>query len=182
MVVAFFICWAPFHAQRLMAVYIKDPTPAHELAFSLLTYISGVTYYVSATINPILYSIMSLKFRQAFRDTLMRCCGRRAARHGKSASVTFPSGFRSTFRSSVAFESSDFTLLTDGLLPPPYTVEAILAQRAKNVIICIDECSEPASSRKASTISNSSLRMVAGDAFDEAEHLSDRMVELGSCG
>ncbi|KAM7287122.1 pyrokinin-1 receptor isoform X3 [Ixodes scapularis] len=80
-VVAFFICWAPFHAQRLMAVYIKDPTPAHELAFSLLTYISGVTYYVSATINPILYSIMSLKFRQAFRDTLMRCCGRRAARH-----------------------------------------------------------------------------------------------------
>ncbi|XP_075731115.1 pyrokinin-1 receptor isoform X2 [Rhipicephalus microplus] len=81
-VVAFFICWAPFHAQRLMAVYAKVPTPALEIAFNLLTYVSGVTYYVSATINPILYSIMSLKFRQAFRDTLMRCCGRhRATRH-----------------------------------------------------------------------------------------------------
>lgn len=76
-VVAFFICWAPFHAQRLMAVYARVPTPALEIAFNLLTYVSGVTYYVSATINPILYSIMSLKFRQAFRDTLMRCCGRR---------------------------------------------------------------------------------------------------------
>lgn len=78
-VVAFFLCWAPFHAQRLMAVYAKVPTPALEIAFNLLTYVSGVTYYVSATINPILYSIMSLKFRQAFRDTLMRCCGRRGA-------------------------------------------------------------------------------------------------------
>ncbi|KAK8783433.1 hypothetical protein V5799_010200, partial [Amblyomma americanum] len=80
-VVAFFLCWAPFHAQRLMAVYAGAPTPALEIAFKLLTYVSGVTYYVSATINPILYSTMSLKFRQAFRDTLMRCCGRRAARH-----------------------------------------------------------------------------------------------------
>lgn len=186
MVVAFFICWAPFHAQRLMAVYAKVPTPALEIAFNLLTYVSGVTYYVSATINPILYSIMSLKFRQAFRDTLMRCCGRhRATRHGKSVvSVTFPSGFRSTFRSSLAFETSDFTLLTDGGPPPPYTVEALLAQRARNVIVSIDECSEPgtSSSRKASSISNSSLQMVPRDAFERAERLSDRMVELGSCG
>ncbi|XP_064476469.1 pyrokinin-1 receptor-like [Ornithodoros turicata] len=80
-VVAFFLCWAPFHAQRLMAVYVTSTTPALETAFHALTHISGVTYYVSATINPILYSIMSLKFRQAFRDTLMRCCGRRVPRH-----------------------------------------------------------------------------------------------------
>ncbi|KAH9366535.1 hypothetical protein HPB48_010311 [Haemaphysalis longicornis] len=171
--------------QRLMAVYAKVPTPALEIAFNLLTYVSGVTYYVSATINPILYSIMSLKFRQAFRDTLMRCCGRRgAARPGKSlVSVTFPSGFRSTFRSSLAFETSDFTLLTAD--PPPYTVEALLARRLRNVVVSIDQCSERGSSgcsRKASSISNSSLQVVPPDAFERAERLSDRIVELGSCG
>jgi hypothetical protein len=75
-VVAFFCCWAPFHAQRLMAIHVSEPTTAEELIFTILTHISGITYYVSATINPILYSIMSLKFRQAFKDTLGRCCGR----------------------------------------------------------------------------------------------------------
>ncbi|RWS27591.1 pyrokinin receptor-like protein [Leptotrombidium deliense] len=60
-----------------MAIHVKQPTAAEEMIFHLLTYISGVTYYVSATVNPILYSIMSLKFRQAFKDTLGRCCRRR---------------------------------------------------------------------------------------------------------
>ncbi|UXI18284.1 26S proteasome non-ATPase regulatory subunit 8-like [Sarcoptes scabiei] len=51
-VVAFFVCFAPFHAQRLMAIYVKNPSNYETLAFILLTYISGVTYYLSATINP----------------------------------------------------------------------------------------------------------------------------------
>ncbi|KAH9506731.1 G-protein coupled receptor [Dermatophagoides farinae] len=71
-VVAFFICFAPFHAQRLMAIYVKNPSDYETIAFTLLTYISGVTYYLSATINPILYSIMSVRFRQAFHDTFVR--------------------------------------------------------------------------------------------------------------
>jgi hypothetical protein len=73
-VVAFFVCWAPFHAQRLMASLLKTPTDAQVLLFHLLTNISGVTYYFSATINPILYSIMSAKFRRAFWDTLRCWC------------------------------------------------------------------------------------------------------------
>ncbi|KAH9420605.1 G-protein coupled receptor [Dermatophagoides pteronyssinus] len=71
-VAAFFICFAPFHAQRLMAIYVKNPSDYETIAFTLLTYISGVTYYLSATINPILYSIMSVRFRQAFHDTFVR--------------------------------------------------------------------------------------------------------------
>lgn len=73
-VVAFFVCWAPFHAQRLMASLLTTPTEAQVLLFHLLTNISGVTYYLSATINPILYSIMSAKFRRAFWDTLRCWC------------------------------------------------------------------------------------------------------------
>ncbi|XP_013773449.1 pyrokinin-1 receptor-like [Limulus polyphemus] len=76
-VVSFFICWCPFHAQRLAATYIQE-TPMAQMPFLVLTYISGVMYYLSATINPILYQLMSLKFRQAFHDTFgscMRCLG-----------------------------------------------------------------------------------------------------------
>ena len=77
-VVAFFVCWAPFHAQRLMTLYVPTPQWTDELleAHKVLYYISGVCYFISCTINPVLYSIMSLKFRQAFKQTLLkpRCC------------------------------------------------------------------------------------------------------------
>ncbi|GFS59532.1 pyrokinin-1 receptor [Trichonephila clavipes] len=73
-VISFAICWSPFHAQRLLATYTTDVTPTLVVTFTILTYISGVTYYLSATINPILYQLMSVKFRQAFKDTFIVCC------------------------------------------------------------------------------------------------------------
>ncbi|XP_063992676.1 pyrokinin-1 receptor-like isoform X2 [Diachasmimorpha longicaudata] len=80
-VIAFFICWAPFHVQRLIAIYgtgkdgISSKTKWFEVLYYIFTYISGVLYYVSTTINPILYNIMSHKFRQAFMETLGTSCG-----------------------------------------------------------------------------------------------------------
>ncbi|KAG8261441.1 neuromedin U receptor activity protein [Homalodisca vitripennis] len=72
-VVAFFICWAPFHAQRLVAIYgVHWNEPVSPLAiqvYTVVTYFSGILYYVSTTVNPILYHIMSLKFREAFKNS-----------------------------------------------------------------------------------------------------------------
>ncbi|XP_043478846.1 pyrokinin-1 receptor-like [Leptopilina heterotoma] len=79
-VVAFFICWAPFHAQRLIAVYgkeEKDPHPMLITVYKILTYTSGIFYYLSTTINPLLYNIMSNKFREAFKSMLAKHCGNR---------------------------------------------------------------------------------------------------------
>ncbi|XP_060584543.1 pyrokinin-1 receptor-like [Ruditapes philippinarum] len=77
-VVAFFVCWAPFHAQRLMTLYIPAAKWTEKLleAHKVIYYVSGVCYFISCTINPLLYSIMSLKFRQAFKQTVLRpkCC------------------------------------------------------------------------------------------------------------
>ncbi|KAF5284458.1 hypothetical protein FQR65_LT13536 [Abscondita terminalis] len=71
-VVGFFICWAPFHAQRLLAIYGQPDSPNMITTFNILTYVSGVFYYLSTTINPVLYHIMSHKFRVAFKETIKR--------------------------------------------------------------------------------------------------------------
>ncbi|WAR06771.1 CAPAR-like protein [Mya arenaria] len=73
MVVAFFICWAPFHAQRLLTIYNKNWTPLLLHIQSALFYISGVLYFVSSTVNPILYNVMSKRYREAFKDTICHC-------------------------------------------------------------------------------------------------------------
>ncbi|XP_049821529.1 pyrokinin-1 receptor-like isoform X2 [Aethina tumida] len=74
-VVAFFFCWAPFHAQRLYTIYATNEGPFHLKIYEIVTYISGVLFYMSATVNPILYNIMSIKFREAFMETFAKCCG-----------------------------------------------------------------------------------------------------------
>ncbi|XP_055607160.1 uncharacterized protein LOC129754910 isoform X2 [Uranotaenia lowii] len=73
-VIAFFLCWAPFHAQRLFAVYGNDQNhnKAIRIAFDILTYVSGVLYFMSTCINPVLYNIMSHKFREAFKRMFFR--------------------------------------------------------------------------------------------------------------
>ncbi|ELU11261.1 hypothetical protein CAPTEDRAFT_190732 [Capitella teleta] len=77
-VVAFFVCWAPFHAQRLIVLYVDGDltkwTSSLMAVQNVLYFSSGIFYYVSSVINPILYNIMSLKFRQAFRSTILRPC------------------------------------------------------------------------------------------------------------
>ncbi|XP_041360156.1 pyrokinin-1 receptor-like [Gigantopelta aegis] len=87
-VVAFFVCWAPYHAQRLLVVYVKTWTPNLLKVHDILYYVSGIFYYFSSTINPILYSIMSLKFRQAFRSSL-RCQLCTVKQLGTSCSYTY---------------------------------------------------------------------------------------------
>lgn len=62
-VVAFILCWAPFHAQRLFAFYDNN----RPVLYAIITYTSGVMYYLSTCINPLLYHLMSNKFREAFK-------------------------------------------------------------------------------------------------------------------
>ncbi|KAK5649562.1 hypothetical protein RI129_000591 [Pyrocoelia pectoralis] len=78
-VVAFFLCWAPFHTQRLVAIYGTIPADHEDRQlffkiYEIITYTSGVLYYFSTTVNPLLYNIMSNKFREAFKETFTQCC------------------------------------------------------------------------------------------------------------
>ena len=70
-VITFFICWAPFHAQRLVAMHMEPiDDPQSSLAvkiYDIVTYISAILFYLSTSVNPILYHTMSHKFRDAFK-------------------------------------------------------------------------------------------------------------------
>ncbi|KAG8197923.1 hypothetical protein JTE90_020301 [Oedothorax gibbosus] len=75
-VIAFFVCFAPFHAQRLLFLYVslngEWTETTKNINYNLFT-LAGCLYYVNSTVNPILYSVMSRRFRVAFREKL--CSG-----------------------------------------------------------------------------------------------------------
>jgi len=81
-VLAFFVCWLPFNMQRLLFFYVtlySEWTPMLRQINQVLFYTAGVFFYINCTINPILYNVMSKRFRRAFRDKLcsrVRCCCR----------------------------------------------------------------------------------------------------------
>lgn len=70
-VIGFFMCWAPFHAQRLLYIYGQELS-SYRLINEWMFYITGIFYYFSSTLNPILYNIMSNRYRKAFKDIICK--------------------------------------------------------------------------------------------------------------
>lgn len=92
LVVVFAICWAPFHTQRLMWSFISDWSDGHHQIFEYVHVVSGVLFYISSAVNPILYNLMSTRFREMFKEVM---CHRVPRNH--SLSVT-----RVTLRSTLS--------------------------------------------------------------------------------
>ncbi|XP_060817022.1 neuropeptides capa receptor-like [Bombus pascuorum] len=125
-VILFFICWAPFHAQRLLYIYAQESDYYPDLN-ECLYILSGCLYYFSTTVNPILYNLMSMKYRKAFKETI--CCktrmtGRRSwttresqmcnsNSSGKARSSSFKCSVRHTI--SQAKEMFRFTTSREGV-------------------------------------------------------------------
>lgn len=70
-VITFFISWAPFHAQRLVFHYGKEWPTYIQINEFLFTF-GGFFYYLSCALNPIIYNVMSQRYRTAFHQTF--CC------------------------------------------------------------------------------------------------------------
>ncbi|XP_060480107.1 neuromedin-U receptor 1 [Panthera onca] len=79
LVVVFGVCWAPFHVDRLMWSFVSSWTEGVYLAFQYVHIISGVFFYLSSAINPVLYNLMSSRFRETFQEAL--CLGARRRYH-----------------------------------------------------------------------------------------------------
>ncbi|XP_042535259.1 neuromedin-U receptor 1 [Dipodomys spectabilis] len=91
LVVVFGLCWAPFHAERLMWSFVSHWSEGLLLSFQYIHIISGVFFYFSSAANPVLYSLMSSRFRETFWESLSpttQC--HRHARRGSSHSLSRP--------------------------------------------------------------------------------------------
>ncbi|KAL4647724.1 growth hormone secretagogue receptor type 1-like [Arapaima gigas] len=71
-VLAFAICWLPFHIGRNLFTHVDNYSGAKlSQDFNVA---SMVLFYLSASINPILYNVMSRKYRVAAWQLFHRCC------------------------------------------------------------------------------------------------------------
>ncbi|XP_006866863.1 PREDICTED: neuromedin-U receptor 1 [Chrysochloris asiatica] len=85
LVVVFGICWAPFHAERLMWSFVSYWTDDLHLTYQYLHVVSGVFFYLSSAVNPVLYSLMSSRFRETFQEVLCFGVRNRRSRHRHSS-------------------------------------------------------------------------------------------------
>ncbi|KAM4737664.1 neurotensin receptor type 1 [Anableps anableps] len=69
-VIAFVVCWLPYHARRLMFCYISDWSDNLYDFYHYFYMLTNVLFYVSSAINPILYNLVSATYRQIFFATL----------------------------------------------------------------------------------------------------------------
>ncbi|XP_045054525.2 neuromedin-U receptor 1 isoform X1 [Desmodus rotundus] len=88
LVLVFGVCWALFHIDRLMWSFVSEWTDGLHLAFKYVHVMSGVFFYLGSATNPVLYSLMSTRFQDTFREAL--CLGTWCHRHRlRSSSYSF---------------------------------------------------------------------------------------------
>uniref|UniRef100_A0A3Q4GVQ4 Growth hormone secretagogue receptor type 1 n=1 Tax=Neolamprologus brichardi TaxID=32507 RepID=A0A3Q4GVQ4_NEOBR len=63
-VLAFVLCWLPFHVGRtIFSLSLAPPIPT-----TYFNLVSSVLFYLSAAVNPLLYNLMSARYRHAVRS------------------------------------------------------------------------------------------------------------------
>ncbi|KAG5274566.1 hypothetical protein AALO_G00137730 [Alosa alosa] len=67
-VVVFAICWAPFHIDRLLWSFTTHWTDYMHGVYEYVHILSGVLFYLSSAVNPIIYNMLSSRFRERFRE------------------------------------------------------------------------------------------------------------------
>uniref|UniRef100_A0A3B5LCD0 G-protein coupled receptors family 1 profile domain-containing protein n=1 Tax=Xiphophorus couchianus TaxID=32473 RepID=A0A3B5LCD0_9TELE len=85
LVVVFSLCWAPFHVDRLMWSYIDPSSARHQAIFESVHIVSGACFYLSSAVNPVLYNLMSTRFRERFGHITCRARGCPARAHFKKS-------------------------------------------------------------------------------------------------
>ncbi|KAM9266046.1 neuromedin-U receptor 2 [Cariama cristata] len=84
LVMVFGICWAPFHIDRLFFSFVVEWTEPLANVFNLIHVVSGVFFYLSSAVNPIIYNLLSQRFRMAFLSVISPCCKHWAPNHPAS--------------------------------------------------------------------------------------------------
>ncbi|XP_032888133.1 neuromedin-U receptor 1 [Amblyraja radiata] len=78
LVIVFGVCWAPFHTDRLLWVQIAYWNGQMLTLYQCVHVVSGVFFYLSSAVNPVLYNLLSTRFREMFKEVM---CGRQSPRY-----------------------------------------------------------------------------------------------------
>ncbi|XP_008253653.2 neuromedin-U receptor 2 [Oryctolagus cuniculus] len=81
LVLAFAICWTPFHIDRLFFSFVEEWNESLAAVFNLIHVVSGVFFYLSSAVNPIIYNLLSRRFQAAFRNVISPSCKRGHTQH-----------------------------------------------------------------------------------------------------
>ncbi|KAM6976985.1 neurotensin receptor type 1 [Aplochiton taeniatus] len=73
-VIAFVVCWLPYHTRRLMFCYVTNWDGGLYDFYHYFYMVTNVLFYVSSAINPVLYNLVSANYRQIFLSTLSHFC------------------------------------------------------------------------------------------------------------
>uniref|UniRef100_A0A0N4Z8P9 G_PROTEIN_RECEP_F1_2 domain-containing protein n=1 Tax=Parastrongyloides trichosuri TaxID=131310 RepID=A0A0N4Z8P9_PARTI len=71
----FFLCYLPYHIERLIVIYGGDFCDSSTFC-RLLYPITGLLQYVSAMLNPFIYNVMSIRFRNSFKAFFQNMFGK----------------------------------------------------------------------------------------------------------
>ncbi|CAG0919133.1 unnamed protein product [Notodromas monacha] len=166
-VIAFFICWAPFHAQRLLFVYVSisaEWTEQLRIANEVVSYLSGVLYFFNATLNPVLYNVMSKRFRTAFKATVWQflscrnCVLRGLWYCGACAfDICTCACIREVihgFNPSSSYPEEDGPVGMDAECEQPRRKRSCASAEALGVVDCWQQCSSRSSGNKRSNVSS----------------------------
>ncbi|XP_075235062.1 neuropeptides capa receptor-like, partial [Lycorma delicatula] len=131
-VTTFFLCWAPFHLQRLLYIHGEHLSSYREIN-EWLYYIAGLSCYISTTVNAILYNLMSVKYRHAFRKTL---CGASEKRSFRDAESSFREVDSPRWNRRVTWRrrkpSTDLVVVIDSRSPWPSTLLKLSMENKTN--------------------------------------------------
>lgn len=163
-VVAFFVCWAPFHAERMMTVSISAWTEPLLRIYRTLFYVSGIFYFINCTVNPVLYSVMSFKFRKGLRETILKskCCRR-------------PIKIRKRLPFSKFLHANSHTETAYTSMPPRFTNTAG-RKLQETELIPQNEAQTSGSHSPAPSISGSSLKST--DGMSQEEDLQQVLLQI----
>ncbi|AWP02209.1 putative neuromedin-U receptor 1-like [Scophthalmus maximus] len=117
-VAVFGVCWAPFHIERLLWSSVSQWTDLMHNIYQYVHILSGVLFYLSSAVNPIIYSLLSTRFRECFRELV---CFQTDDNSSVRDSPAFPkilldpsvAGSRAQTRDFVPLLSPIMTLSTD---------------------------------------------------------------------
>ncbi|XP_068171604.1 neuromedin-U receptor 2 [Antennarius striatus] len=110
-VAVFGVCWAPFHIERLLWSSISQWTDLMHNIYQYVHILSGVLFYLSSAVNPIIYSLLSTRFRECFRELV---CSHPEDNNSVRDSPPFPKILLDTSASSsrAQADAQDFNAFT----------------------------------------------------------------------